>query len=175
MLPTQFTKIGTILKTYGFEGELIIISEYALKKHFSKNKWLFIEIDSEKIPFRISKCHISPTNIIVKFKDLDYERASKLKKCNVYTDSQSVKIIKTTNDFRSIRGYKIYDTKTNYLGILTDIIKNKSQLIFVVFSNNREILIPAVSEFITAFDSNNKTITLELPEGLIDIYLNGKP
>lgn len=39
--------------------------------------------------------------------------------------------------------------------------------------NGKEILIPAVDEFFKEIDRQNKTIYIEAPEGLIDIYLEG--
>ena len=37
--------------------------------------------------------------------------------------------------------------------------------------NGTEILIPLIDDFIIALDRANKTITLETPEGLVDLYL----
>ena len=38
--------------------------------------------------------------------------------------------------------------------------------------NGTEILIPLIDDFIIALDRANKTITLETPEGLVDLYLS---
>ena len=47
-----------------------------------------------------------------------------------------------------------------------------AQALFEIDRNGIEILIPMNDEFISKVDKNNKTIFVETPEGLIDLYLS---
>ena len=43
--------------------------------------------------------------------------------------------------------------------------------LFEIDKNGTEILIPLIDDFIIALDREKKSITLETPEGLVDLYL----
>ena len=45
------------------------------------------------------------------------------------------------------------------------------QFVATVMYKETEILFPLNEDFIVEFDEDEKTLTLDLPEGLLDIYL----
>ena len=63
------------------------------------------------------------------------------------------------------------DTKRGNIGKITAINDSGAQPLFEIDKNGTEILIPLIDDFIIALDRKNKTITLETPEGLVDLYL----
>jgi 16S rRNA processing protein RimM len=65
-------------------------------------------------------------------------------------------------------GYKVV-IEGNEIGVITDIEIMPMQELFVVDMGGREVLIPFVDDFIEDIDDEAKTITLNLPEGLLDL------
>ena len=55
--------------------------------------------------------------------------------------------------------------------IIKGINDSTAQALFEIDRNGTEILIPMNDEFISKVDKKNKTIFVETPEGLIDLYL----
>ena len=60
------------------------------------------------------------------------------------------------------------------IGTCMDIIDQSAQPIFQIDKDGTEILVPAVDEFIQSIDRDTRTIYLQTPPGLLDIYLDGQ-
>jgi len=73
--------------------------------------------------------------------------------------------------FHEVIGFDVLDTRLGNIGKITGINDSGAQAIFEIEKNGTEILVPLIDEFIIALDRTNKTITLETPEGLVDLYL----
>ena len=70
----------------------------------------------------------------------------------------------------SFVGFEAEDKKVGTLGKIIDIEEqNGVNPLFVVMRGDEEILIPMVDSFISAVDVNNRIVTFELPEGLLDL------
>ena len=58
------------------------------------------------------------------------------------------------------------------VGTVEEIIQNPGQdLLRILSAEKKEILIPFHTDFITAVSKKKKTITMDLPEGLMEINL----
>ena len=57
------------------------------------------------------------------------------------------------------------------LGEISAVNDHGPQAIFIILFEGKEILIPVTDEIIKKIDRKNKTIKVETPEGLIEIYL----
>ena len=68
-------------------------------------------------------------------------------------------------------GFTINDQDFGEVGILQGINDSTAQSLFEIDRDGIEILIPMNDEFIVKVDRKNKTILLNTPEGLIDLYL----
>ena len=74
--------------------------------------------------------------------------------------------------FHEIIGYKIEDKNFGFVGIVKSVNDSTAQSLFEIDNNGIEILIPMNDEFISKVDKENKTIFVDTPEGLIDLYLD---
>ena len=142
-------------------------------EEISKMESVFIEFDGILVPFFISG--ISPRGItaaIIKFDDINSEdQASEFLNCKVYSvdiASGEKDNIKYTGS--SLTGYQVIDIKLGTLGIISEFIDFTNNPIFKIKKSRKEILLPVNEEFILDIDEKNKTITVQTPEGLIDIY-----
>ena len=73
--------------------------------------------------------------------------------------------------FHEIIGFKVTDSSFGEVGLITGVNESTFQPLFEIDRNGKEILIPLIDNFIKNVDRDNKTIQLEVPEGLIEIYL----
>ena len=67
----------------------------------------------------------------------------------------------------------MYDKENGFIGTLVDVLENSNghdtlQLDF----NGKEVLIPFVDRFILQIDEEKQEIKVDLPEGLLDLYLS---
>lgn len=64
-------------------------------------------------------------------------------------------------------GFTIEETSHGTLGEITDVDTTTINTLFVVDHQGEELLIPAQEEFILQMDTDQRIITMQLPEGLI--------
>ena len=57
------------------------------------------------------------------------------------------------------------------IGIIKEISDQGAQAIFQIDHEGTEVLIPITDNFVKKVDRKKKTILVETPEGLIDLYL----
>ncbi|GAL73522.1 16S rRNA processing protein RimM [Nonlabens ulvanivorans] len=73
--------------------------------------------------------------------------------------------------FHEIINYKMVDVNYGEVGIITGVNDTTSQALFEVEQNGIEILIPMNDDFIKEVNRETQTITVETPDGLIEMYL----
>jgi 16S rRNA processing protein RimM len=70
-------------------------------------------------------------------------------------------------------GYTVVDVNLGHLGTVSGIMELPMQSILEIDQNGKQILVPAVEDILLSIDTDTKTVTLDTPPGLVDIYLNG--
>ena len=70
---------------------------------------------------------------------------------------------------RSLVGYLAFDGKVGELGKVSDFIPHEMNPVFIIDYSGRELLVPAVQEFIVQIDAQSQKLHLNLPEGLISL------
>jgi len=165
--------IGILTKTHGISGELILKSDNLQFEDIYKMDSVFIEFDGILVPFFISG--VSPrgsSSAAIKFDDINSEdQASEFVNCKVYSvevASGEKNEIKYTAS--SLTGYQVIDVKLGILGIISEYLDFANNPLFKIRKSKKEILLPVNEEFILEIDRIKKTITVQTPEGLIDIY-----
>ena len=119
-----------------------------------------------------SKLHKSDL-LRVKFEDIDTEEdADDLMKVELYLPLTLLpKLEGDKFYYHEVIGYKITDVNFGEVGTIKTINDTTSQAIFVIDHQGKEVLIPMNDAFITKVDRDQQTITVTVPEGLIELYL----
>ena len=66
-------------------------------------------------------------------------------------------------------GFEIIENQKGSIGRITAVDDSTANALFVVETESGEVLIPIADEFITEIDHDRKTISMKLPEGLLDL------
>lgn len=67
-------------------------------------------------------------------------------------------------------GYKIIDeTSGTAIGIIDNVNLSTANPLFEVDANGEMVYIPIADEFITEINDETKTISMDLPDGLVDL------
>lgn len=165
--------IGILAKTHGISGELILRLDNLQFEEIYNMESVFIEFDGILVPFFVSG--ISPrgdTSAVIRFDDISSEdQASEFLNCKVY----SVDIASGERDnlkyaASSLIGFQVVDIKLGNLGKIIEFLDFANNPLFKIKRSKNEILIPVNEEFILNIDNKTKTITVQTPEGLIDIF-----
>ena len=166
--------LGKIVKKYSFKGELLVKLDTDDPSIYTKMESVFIDKNKNLIPFFIERSSLHKSTLLrVKFEDIDNEEdADKLLKSELYLPLEFLPQL-TGNKFyyHEIFGFEAEDLSFGLIGIIKGVNDSTNQAILEIDRNGSEILIPLIDDFIKSVDRAQKKIILEVPEGLIDIYL----
>jgi len=166
--------LGKIVKKYSFKGELLVKLDTDDPIIYTKMESVFIDKNKNLIPFFIERSSLHKSTLLrVKFEDIDSEEdADKLLKSELYLPLEFLPQL-TGNKFyyHEIFGFEAEDLSFGLIGIIKGVNDSTNQAILEIDRNGSEILIPLIDDFIKNVDRAQKKIILEVPEGLIDIYL----
>lgn len=166
--------LGKIVRKYSFKGELLIKLDTDQPDLYENLDAVFIFVSNSLIPFFIESSQLHKSDLLrIKFEEVTTEAdADALMKSDVYLPLELLpKLEGNKFYFHEVIGFTMIDVNFGTVGTITGINDNTSQSLFEIDRDGIEILIPMNDEFIQKVDRKNKTITVETPEGLIDLYL----
>ena len=73
--------------------------------------------------------------------------------------------------FHEVIGFEIEDKKHGIIGKIVSVNDTTAQPLFEVLNGDIEMLIPMVDHFLLKIDRENKKVMMDLPDGLIEMYL----
>ena len=166
--------LGKIVKKYSFKGELLAKLDTDQPDIYENLDAIFIEVNGTLIPFFIEKSQLHKSDLLrLKFDDVtDEADADALMKCDLYLPLDLLpKLDGNKFYFHEIIGYQLIDENFGAVGTVKGVNDSTAQALFEVDRNGIEILIPMNDDFITNLDRVAKTITVNTPPGLIELYL----
>lgn len=163
-------KIGRIGKPHGIKGELTMMVEDDVFDRV-EGEYLILLIDGILVPFFIEDYRFrSEQSALVKFCDIDtQERASELTGCDVFfprslSDSDDT----DTLTWQEAIGYQVADNNSGKtLGTISYIDTSTANTLIEL---DNGMLIPAAYEIIKDINTEQRLITMSLPEGLMEIW-----
>ncbi len=161
-------QIGHITRTHGVKGEVALC--------FTDDVWdradadyLVLCIDGILVPFFMEEYRFrSDTVALVKFVDYDTaEQAAELCGCKVYFPHSLTPEATPDDDYtwRYFTGFRLTEVTHGLLGTIDRVDDSTQNVLFQV----GDLLIPAAEDFVTDIDHRGRTITMNLPEGLLDL------
>ena len=178
MINTSIQYIGNFVKTFGYKGELILKFDVSIPENFEQIKIIFIKLDGLPVPFFVSKNGIFIKDDQIAFLKLDdindEEKAQKLLATEISIENYIEQEKIDTSNINSFKNYKIIDVNIGEIGYFEKIIEIPNNPLIQLFKEKNEILLPFTEEIIIKIDDQNKTIEVNTPKGLVDIYLNNE-
>jgi 16S rRNA processing protein RimM len=165
--------VGYITKTKGLKGEVQVFFEYEEPDELPLDS-LFVEINGKLIPYFIStyKLQNNQTGNFY-FEDVDtIEKAEKLIRKKLYIPLTK-KPERNADEFliTDLKGFMVHDELRGELGVIEEIHDYPQQYVAMVIYKSKEVLFPLNDDLIKLIDEDKKVLEVNLPEGLIDLYL----
>jgi 16S rRNA processing protein RimM len=167
--------LGKIVKKYSFKGEVLLKLDTDQPELYEYLDALFLDINNSLIPYFIEKSQLHKSNLLrLKFEDVSSEiDAEQLLKKEVYLPLALLpKLEGNTFYYHEIIGFHIVDENFGSVGLISGVNDSSAQVLFEIDRNGIEILIPLNDDIISSVDRTNKTVTVNTPPGLIELYLN---
>jgi 16S rRNA processing protein RimM len=170
---SDFFYLGVITKTFGYKGQVVVYLDTDEPEKYQTFEAVFVKEDEEMLPYMIENFIYKGANqAILTFTDVNGEEAKNLVKAKLYLPLSFLPPL-TGNKFyfHEVIGFDVIDKAKGNIGKCMEFMEISRQPIMQIDYNGTEILIPAVDEIFETVDRVNKTISINAPEGLIEIYL----
>ena len=166
--------LGKVVRTHGVKGDVMILLDADDPQRYKKMKSILVEADGELHSYNISSVSIKDDVAKVHIEGVDdMTKAESFLKCEVYLPLTSLpKLDKNKFYLHEIINFKVIDKTKGEIGIFEKVIDLPQQTIGQIKNDTKEILVPMIPQFIERVDRESKTLYLDLPEGLVDLYLH---
>jgi len=170
---TEYFKIGKIVSVAGLKGEVLLKHTLGKKTSLKGLQAIFIEEkENSFLPWFIESTKIkNESEIYLKIENINSrESAMILSQKQVWLPEADFKKFTAKAAPANLLGYTIID-EGEVLGKILEIIEQPHQLICRIELKEKEVLIPLNENTLRKTDHNKKEVLVQLPEGLLDIYL----
>jgi 16S rRNA processing protein RimM len=166
--------LGKIAKKFSFKGEVLIYLDTDEPELYENMESVFVEFNKNLVPFFIENSSLHKNDFLrVQFEEVDSEEeADSIIGCEVYLPlSMLPKLEGNKFYFHEVIGFEIEDKRLGIFGKIVSINDTTAQPLFEVLNGEVEMLIPMVDHFLVKIDRENKKVVMDLPEGLVEMYL----
>ena len=166
--------LGKIAKKFSFKGEVLLYLDTDEPELYENMESVFVEFNKNLVPFFIENSSLHKNDFLrVQFEDVDSEEeADSILNCAVYLPlSMLPKLEGNQFYFHEVIGFEIEDKRLGVFGKIVSINDTTAQPLFEVVNGEVEMLIPIVDHFLVKIDRKNKKVIMDLPEGLVEMYL----
>lgn len=167
------TKIGFIQKPHGVNGELVIRFQEQYYDTLDGANTVFLEIEGLLVPFFIPNDGMrfrTGESAIMKLNWIETEtQAQKLAGLSVFVKNEKIEIDEESFDVRMLEGFILFDQLKNQIGNINAVNDFSGNIILDVNYLGKEIMIPFNEDFLLDLDIQKKLITLDLPDGLLNL------
>lgn len=166
--------IGYITKTKGLKGEVQLYFEFEDYEDLDLDV-VFADMNGKMVPFFVAshKLYTNQTGLFY-FDDVDHiDKAQALVKKKIYLPLDKMPERGDEElSYSDLKGFTAIDETQGELGEIIAVNEYPQQFVATVLYQEKEILFPLNEDMIIEIDEENKTLLVDLPEGLLAIYLN---
>lgn len=167
----DYLKVGKIVNTHALQGEVRVISGSDFKdERFKVGSQLFIDYNGEYLPIKVKAHRVNKSFDLLKFVGMNHiNDVEKYKGCELLVDATNLSALDDEEFyFYEIIGCEVKTTDGVVLGEIIEILQTGANDVWVVKrKGEKDALIPYIEDVIKDVDIANKTVTVELLEGLI--------
>jgi 16S rRNA processing protein RimM len=166
--------LGKIAKKFSFKGEVLAYLDTDEPELYENMESVFVECNKHLVPFFIESSSLHKNDFLrIRFEDVNTEaEAEALLGNDLYLPLNMLPKL-TGNKFyyHEVIDFDIEDKRLGVVGKIQSINDTTAQPLFEVLKDDKEILIPMIDHFLVKIDRENKKVIMDLPEGLIEMYL----
>ena len=167
----QLVAVGMIVKAFGIKGHVVVQPMTDMPGRYARLKSVWMGPDSGQVTRVGVECAvIEARGVRLKFEGIDDRNAAETLRGKLLFVDESEKISLPKGRFfvHDILGMRVHDESGNELGTVSDVLRYPANDLYVVRGGGRDIMIPAVREFVRVIDVRTRTITVHLIEGMAE-------
>lgn len=174
MITEEMQSWGTISRTHGVKGQVIIDLQQTLINKAEEVELVFLQLEGLPVPFFFDPENTKLRNSKQLMARLDgigtLEEATKLIGTDVYIPRRFVADHATENVRHNLYDYNLHDSSGTNIGRVIDFIDNPGNpLLEITKTDGKIALIPYVTDWILEVNQAQKIISMQMPDGLLDL------
>jgi 16S rRNA processing protein RimM len=169
-MPIKHIRIGSILKTVGVKGELKLDVDETFEEDLLASKHVFVLINGDFVPYFIESIREQDA-IIVKFDDVNNpESANAIARKDVYLRESQITsaFFHREKELTTLEGF-ILVANGREIGTIDRVSVMPQQIMAEFMYEGKPKMVPLVEEWILDIDVKKGRLTMQLPEGLLEI------
>lgn len=163
--------VGKLVRAHGLKGELVLHPMTDSIGRLRKLKRVFIgSTEDNANEANVERVLISEHRVRVKLEHIDDRTgADRLAGTLLFVD-EADRVVPPEGRYylHEVVGLNVVDRRHGRIGTVTEILRLPAQDVYVIRSGDREVLVPAVKEFIECIDVESKTLRVHLIEGMVE-------
>ncbi len=174
MKKTDCFQLGYIAKLHGYKGEVSLFLDVSNPEDYRGLDALFIDINDQLTPFFIDQFKLKNKGFAaVKLEGVDSEDMARgLLRRSVYLPDVILPKLSGTNFYdHEVVGFVVHDVAFGEVGELRAIIDSSVNPLIQIYKGDKEVLVPLIEGLVKNIDRKKKSMTIEAPSGLIELYL----
>ncbi|MFV0500640.1 MAG: ribosome maturation factor RimM [Bacteroidales bacterium] len=164
--------LGKVSKPFGFKGELVLFFDVDTPEEYSELDGVYIEINKRLVLYPIDTIRLRSNKATVRFRDISPEDALKLIGKDLYLPLELLPILEGNKFYyHEIIGFEVIDAEKGNIGVIKKVLEYPATPLFSIDFKGKEILMPIIDSVIGNVDRETKTIYINAPKGLIELYI----
>ena len=160
--------IGKITSPVGLKGEVRVYNYSDRIQIWEETEELIVG----DVPRRIENLRTQKNMLVIRFSGIDSrEAAEELRNVEVFVSEEDLPELEEGEIYiRDLIDMEVVEVSGNVVGTVTDVIDNEFQdTLSVKTDEGKQVLIPAVEPIVVSIDEDENIITVDLPEGLLEL------
>ncbi len=169
--------LGYIKKTHGLKGEVLVALDVDDPSYYNELESVFLNQNGALVPFFIRSFSVRGKEALMhldEFESLD--QASSLVGTEMWLPLKFLPPLPGGGFYyHQLLDYEVHDGKEP-IGVVKNIYDLPNNFLLGVqhSQTKQEILVPTQDEVMETVDHEARKITVKLPEGLVDLYIDGE-
>lgn len=162
----QYLEVGKITNVHGLMGEVRVQPWADSPDFLCQFKTLYV--DKTHWPVQVERARVHKNMVILKLNGVtDVNGALAMRNAVLYIDRDDANLPKGSFFLADIYGLEVRDAETDeVLGKVSDILTPPANNVYVVRGGKREIMIPAVDQFVKEINVDEGYMKVALIEGM---------
>ncbi len=162
----QYLEVGKVTNVHGLMGEVRVQPWADSPDFLCQFKTLYV--DDSHFPVKVERARVHKNMVIMKFEGLtDVPGALSMRNAVLYIDREDVNLPQGAFFLADIYGLEVRNAATGeVLGKIADVLTLPANNVYVVRGGARELMIPAVPQFIAETNVEGGFIRVNMMEGL---------
>jgi len=173
MAKQEYFELGTLSKTHGIKGDFHLYLDVDDPYEYEGLKSIFIQIGNDLVPYFVEDIQVRSNLNLISIEGInDIDSAKELVGSKLFLPISFLPKLKDDQYYyHEVVGYKVVDITFGSLGEVKEIYSTGAQDVIVMNYKSKEVLIPLTEEIVPKVDKKTKIVETNLPDGLLEVYL----